>query len=48
MGGGEGKRNECKMLVGEPKGRGAFGRYLPRQEDNIKIDLNEMEHKSVD
>jgi hypothetical protein len=30
------------VLVGKPEGRRPFGRYRHRQEDNIKVDIQEM------
>jgi len=35
-------KNVYKTLVGKPEGMRAFGRSMPRQEDNIKTDFKEM------
>jgi len=37
-----------KVRVGEHEGKRPHGRYRPRGEDNIKIDLQEVESKGMD
>jgi hypothetical protein len=35
-------RGACRALVGKPEGRRPLGRPKHRQEDNIKMDLQDM------
>jgi hypothetical protein len=35
-------RNACRILVGKPKGKTAFGTSRRRSEDNIKMDIREI------
>jgi hypothetical protein len=39
---GEG-RVVYRVLVGKPEGKRSLGRLIPRWEDNIKMDLQEVE-----
>jgi hypothetical protein len=36
------KRNECRILVGNPEGKRPLGRHRRWWEDNIKMDLREI------
>jgi hypothetical protein len=36
------KRNECRILMGKPEGKGPLGRQRCRWVDNIKMDLREI------
>jgi hypothetical protein len=43
------KRNVYRLLVGKPdSGKGQFGRYRRRLEDNIKKDIQEVGCGSMD
>jgi hypothetical protein len=43
-----GKRNACRLLVGEPQGKRPLGRASLRWEYNIKMDLGEIGWGGVD
>jgi hypothetical protein len=36
------RRNVYRVLVGKPEGNIPLGRLMPRREDNIKMDLQEV------
>jgi hypothetical protein len=36
------RRGVYRVLVGKPEGKGPIGRHRHRQEDNIKMDLQEV------
>jgi hypothetical protein len=40
---GEDRRSAFRVLVGKPDGKRPLGRPKHRQEDNIKIELQEVE-----
>jgi hypothetical protein len=42
------KINLYKCLLGNPEGKGPFGRPWRRWEDNIRMDFKDMECGSVD
>jgi hypothetical protein len=42
------KRNEYRLLVGKPEGKGTLGRPKRRWLDNIRMDLGEVEWGDVD
>jgi hypothetical protein len=44
----EGKKNECRLLVGKPKGRRPLERARRRWVDNIKMDLLDIGWGGVD
>jgi hypothetical protein len=41
-------RNECKILVGKPKGKRPLKRPRSRWDDNIRMDFMETVFESVD
>ena len=44
----EDRRGAYRVRVGKHEGKRRHGRQRPRGEDNIKIDLQEVESKSMD
>jgi hypothetical protein len=44
----EDKRNACRFLVRKREGKRPLGRYRPRLEDTIKMELTEIGWEDVD